>query len=182
MTQDDHKFPVMVYHKGQRIFSEGDPGDRVFLVKSGVVCVFRKEEGNRVILAHLKAGQILGETAIITGEPRSASAEAASACQLVAMTSNQMKDALDKSLPFIRALLDQILFRYREMEAKHQAKSAAMTSSLKEVRSLIRTWKEDDRRSANDVAVLLESIDVILQAATKKERYVALVPKGYMQL
>ena len=181
MTQDDQRFPIVDYKKGQRIFNEGDPGDKVFLVKSGVICVYRMEDNSKVILAHLKAGQILGETAIITGEPRTASAEAASTCQLVTMTSGQLKAALNNSLPFIRALLDQILCRYRDMEGKHQARNHNMASSLREIRSLIKTWREDNRGTASDVADLLDNIDIIIQAAIKKERYVALVPKGYMQ-
>ncbi|MBI9077271.1 MAG: cyclic nucleotide-binding domain-containing protein [Desulfatibacillum sp.] len=181
MEQEDQRFPIVNYKRGQRIFSEGDAGDRVFLVKSGMICVYRMEDNQKVVLAHLKAGQILGETAILTGEPRTASAEAASACQLVTMTSEQLKSALEKSLPFIRVLLDQILFRYRDTESKHLARNHNMATSFKEIRSLIRGWKESNRGASKEVGDLLENIDIIIQAAIKKERYVALVPKGYMQ-
>ncbi len=181
MDTDDKKFPIKDYKRGQRIFSQGDDGDRVFLVKSGAVCIFRMVDEEKVILAHLNAGQILGETAIITGEPRSASAEAATACQLVAMTSQQIQDALESSLPFIRALLDQILFRYRDMEKKHLARTQNLAVSLREIQSLTQGRKASNQGVPSELQGVLENIDVIIQAALKKERYVALVPRGYMQ-
>lgn len=180
MTRKDSVFPIIKFRKGETIFLKGDSGDKAFLVKSGVVCVYRMVKGEKIILAHLKAGQILGETAIITGEPRSASAEAAAICQLVTMSAVQIEKALEDGLPFIRALLDQIFFRYRDMEQKHLKRTKNMSASLKKIRLLLDESKKNNA-VPKDIEKLLENMDKITQQALKKEKYISLVPRGYMR-
>lgn len=182
MSRNKKDFPVLTYKRGRNIFNEGDEGDKAFLIKSGVVCVFRQSGDEKTILAHLGAGQILGETAIITGEPRTASAEAASSCQLVSMTAKQIKGALDQGLPFIQALLEQILQRYRDMEKKHIKRNREMSKSLKQIRADIENWKKSDVPAAPETRQFVDEMDQTARKALKKEKYVALDPKGYMRL
>jgi uncharacterized membrane protein len=62
---------------GQTIFSLGDPGNTMFIVKSGEVEVFlRDEDGERISLEFVQPGQIFGELSLLDDEPRSASAVA----------------------------------------------------------------------------------------------------------
>lgn len=68
------------------VFDEGDPGDAVFLIKSGVVRIYRLDrEGREQTLAFLEAGAWFGEMAIFDGLPRSAAAECLTPVKLLAI-------------------------------------------------------------------------------------------------
>jgi len=64
--------------KDQTLFRERDPGDRLFVVLSGVVEIGRTSGGERRIrLARLERGEMFGELSMFDEGPRSASATAA---------------------------------------------------------------------------------------------------------
>jgi CRP-like cAMP-binding protein len=54
------------YQKGQVVFSQGDPANRMFLLKAGRVKLSKiTEEGNEITLDIRKAGDFLGESMLI---------------------------------------------------------------------------------------------------------------------
>lgn len=58
---------------GQVVFQQGDPGERLCIVKSGVLEVVAAREGGEIApLAYLGEGEVVGELALLTGSPRSA--------------------------------------------------------------------------------------------------------------
>ncbi|MCK5690973.1 cyclic nucleotide-binding domain-containing protein, partial [Myxococcota bacterium] len=63
------------YAAGQVIFNEGDPGDALYLIRSGKVSIYttNKNLGVTFELATLSRGQVFGEMALLTEEKRSAS-------------------------------------------------------------------------------------------------------------
>lgn len=58
---------------GEMLFNQGDPGDSVFILVQGRLRVFLEAEGKRIPLGDVHRGEPVGEMALITGEPRSAS-------------------------------------------------------------------------------------------------------------
>jgi CRP/FNR family transcriptional regulator, cyclic AMP receptor protein len=66
---------------GDVIFSAGEPGDRVYVVRSGTVTI----EAEGLPLEELEPGGIFGELALIDASPRSATATATTACELVVL-------------------------------------------------------------------------------------------------
>jgi CRP-like cAMP-binding protein len=61
---------------GAELFREGDPGDGLFLVVSGEIDVVKRGPAGERSLAKLSTGAVLGEMALITSEPRSATCRA----------------------------------------------------------------------------------------------------------
>jgi len=61
--------------RGEIIFNEGDPGDRLYIIERGAATVTSGEAGRKV--AELGAGEAFGEMALISGDPRSARVSAA---------------------------------------------------------------------------------------------------------
>ena len=60
-----------------RLFFQGDPGNGLFVVASGLVkVVVTSEDGEEMVLVTLGPGEALGELAVVDGGPRSAAAEA----------------------------------------------------------------------------------------------------------
>lgn len=74
------------FASGQVVFTEGEPGDHVFVVRDGRVRVLMQSvHGEQVVLTVLGPGDTLGELSMIDGGPRSASAEAITAAELLAL-------------------------------------------------------------------------------------------------
>ncbi len=60
---------------GQTLYSAGDPGDSIYVVRSGEVELFFKNDtGDRIVLERARAGDFFGETSLMDGGPRTASA------------------------------------------------------------------------------------------------------------
>jgi Na+/H+ antiporter len=62
---------------GERLFAEGDRGDSLYVVARGAVHVLKRVGDEDVLIDVLGGGELLGEMALLTGAPRSATARAA---------------------------------------------------------------------------------------------------------
>lgn len=97
----------------QVLFRQGDPGDALYIVVTGQVRVLvsYNDQGTR-LLGELPAGELVGEMAVITGRPRSATVEACSACELVRVSRTAFDNLLERHpramLPVIRLLADRL--------------------------------------------------------------------------
>ncbi len=70
--------------RGETLFQKGDPGDRLFGVLSGRLKVYTTSpEGKEVTLNLFREGQFFGEIALLDELPRTADAEAMTACELL---------------------------------------------------------------------------------------------------
>ncbi len=62
---------------GKTIFSHGDPGDTMYIVRSGAVELsFKNDTGEKIVLEIARAGDFFGEISLLDGGPRTASAVA----------------------------------------------------------------------------------------------------------
>jgi CRP/FNR family transcriptional regulator, cyclic AMP receptor protein len=65
---------VVRFSAGQVLFNYGDPGDSLYVIRSGEVEVFFKDDtGERIVLETAKAGEVFGELSLLDGGPRTAS-------------------------------------------------------------------------------------------------------------
>jgi CRP-like cAMP-binding protein len=77
---------VREYAKNRMIFSEGEPGDELYIIQKGSVKITKIAEGNEVLLAVLKPGDIFGEMALLESKPRTACAISFEDCALLAVS------------------------------------------------------------------------------------------------
>jgi CRP/FNR family cyclic AMP-dependent transcriptional regulator len=83
--------------EGRILFEVGEPGDELYVVRSGSLELFVKDTaGQKIVLHTAHAGDMFGELALLDDEPRSATAVAAEATQLLVL------DRGDLSLLFRR--------------------------------------------------------------------------------
>jgi EAL domain-containing protein (putative c-di-GMP-specific phosphodiesterase class I) len=101
------------FERGEPIFSEGDAPDCAYLIEEGQVEIWVEQRGERLTLAYLGQGEILGEMAVIDRAPRSASATALGAVTATEIRADQLRERLDEADPILRALLIGLLSRYR---------------------------------------------------------------------
>ncbi len=81
---------------GQRIFNEGDPGNRLFIIAEGEVRVSRNVPGSgEEALAVLKPGACFGEMAVFDRSDRSTDAIANIDCKLITITRADFEMLMD---------------------------------------------------------------------------------------
>jgi uncharacterized membrane protein len=65
---------VASFPAGTPIFNYGDPGDGLYVIRTGAAEVFFKDDtGQRIVLERLGAGDMFGELSLLDGGPRTAS-------------------------------------------------------------------------------------------------------------
>ncbi len=83
------------YKVGHKLFSEGDPGDKFYIVIEGKVRIGRSIVGmGEEALDILGAGQYFGELALIDEGPRSADAIIHQSCALLSITQAEFEELL----------------------------------------------------------------------------------------
>ncbi len=76
---------------GQRIFSQGDPGDAMFIVQAGKVELFLHDRADqRVFLETVEPGGLFGELSLLDNQPRSATARAVDNSELLVVDRNDL--------------------------------------------------------------------------------------------
>ena len=105
------------YPKGSVILFEDDPGDALYLVKSGQVkVVLIGEDGREVILSVLGEGTFFGEMALLDDEPRSAHVIAMEDSIVLALRREDFRQRLRTSPEVAIALLRELSRRLRRAD------------------------------------------------------------------
>ncbi len=111
---------LLTFSAGQQVFKEGDPGDGVYVVKSGQVQISALvESGERYIFSTVGAGEMFGEMAVLDDKPRSASASAETDTVLYFVGREFILGLLRDSPEFSTALIHDISHRFREFSGKY---------------------------------------------------------------
>ncbi len=87
----------MTFHKGQKVFREGQQGSVAYMLKRGRVTLMRTIKNKRVILARIQPGQVFGEEGLLTGDKRLASAEVDEPTELIVLDQDLFQTLLLKS-------------------------------------------------------------------------------------
>jgi len=89
---------------GEVLFREGDPGDALYVIAEGEVSI-QAEGPPRVEMARLGAGAFLGEVALMTDQPRSATAIAGTPAELLRIDRGTLSRVLAAHGDVLRAVL-----------------------------------------------------------------------------
>jgi signal transduction histidine kinase len=105
---------VLRVEPGDIIFREGDPGDSLYLVGEGSVRISRAATtGEYEVLGYVESGNFFGATALLAGEPRSATATAVAPALIGAVKEETFQRILELApsrlhMNFLRAVTDRI--------------------------------------------------------------------------
>lgn len=100
-----------VFYANTKIFSEGEHGDRAYLIQDGQVEIVK----HGMVLATLGKGELFGEMALIDDKPRMASAKALADTSVVIISRDTFREKLEKADPFLRGLLNIFVRNIRNL-------------------------------------------------------------------
>ncbi len=110
---------TMTLAPGEVLFSEGDAGDRAYVVRSGRLEISRRFGSADVVIAIDGPGTIVGEMALIDDEPRSATVRALDPTELTVVPKEAFQFHLARTDPVIRMLLERFVTIIRSISAEN---------------------------------------------------------------
>ena len=100
---------VVTYKPGQVLVKQGDVGSAMYLVMQGKIAVeTERGAGTSITLAELGRGACIGEVALLTGGPRTATVKALDEVKVVAFEKHRVQRVID-TYPKVRALLEAMI-------------------------------------------------------------------------
>ncbi|MGH8583848.1 MAG: cyclic nucleotide-binding domain-containing protein [Gammaproteobacteria bacterium] len=141
------------FEAGATLFKEGDPGDCLHLIRTGSVTVSRLIGGEDRVLSYVAAGNYVGEMALLTDSPRSATVRAAGETETIRLEGPAFKALLERW----PSLLKRVREKARGILAERPAHTQARTAQRGDLVSFLVTqgiWE------ATDVLLIDESLCV----------------------
>ncbi|WP_256761821.1 Crp/Fnr family transcriptional regulator [Cohnella sp. WQ 127256] len=104
-----------IYKKGESIFFEGDEGDELYLVISGVIQIFQNNNSRDVIFSIFREGDFFGEMALLQNERvRSASARTIERSTLCILKKRDFIPLITSKPEIMIGILETALDRLRD--------------------------------------------------------------------
>ena len=144
------------FASGQEIFKEGDPGDGVYVVNSGLVEISGLVGPNvRHIFSQAAPGDLFGEMAVLDNKPRSACAVAREETTVSFIPRDDMLGLVGQSPALALALLQEISQRLREFNRQYISE-VLQTERLAVVGRFARSIVHDLKNPLNIISITAE--------------------------
>jgi CRP/FNR family cyclic AMP-dependent transcriptional regulator len=155
---------------GTRVFHEGDRSDACYIVREGSFRVTREHsDGRAITLATLGPGEVFGELAMLDGDTRSASAEALSDGELLALPATDVKGLLARH-PEISVKLVAALVRRLRAANERISRQSFQTVPSRVAGVLSQLVSETPRSGENgEVTIRMNQADLAQLAGTSRE-------------
>jgi CRP/FNR family transcriptional regulator, cyclic AMP receptor protein len=158
---------------GTRVFHEGDNSDACYIVKLGTFRVTREHsDGRAITLATLGPGEIFGELAMLDGDKRSASAEALTDGELLALPANDVRALLARHPEISLKLVAGLVRRLRAANVRLSKQSfQTVPSRVAGILSQLSREAQDGNggSAGGEVTIRMNQTDLAQLAGTSRE-------------
>lgn len=127
---------------GTILFREGEDGDRLYVIKSGLVRLTKRSMQKEILVEELGAGEFCGELSLVTSQPRTVTAVVAEDAALIQIDAAQFEQMVrsnsDISLRMLKKMsqrlththwrISTLSFRTTMARLVHQLRSEALRS------------------------------------------------------
>jgi CRP/FNR family transcriptional regulator len=170
------------FPKGARVFHEGDESDACYVIRDGEVRVTREHsDGRAIALATLGPGELVGELAMLDGEVRSASVEALTDVELLAIAATDMRGLLERNADITAKLVVALTKRLRETNERISRQSfQTVPSRVAGVLSQL-VSEESAEQGRDGVTIRMNQADLAQLAGTSREsvsRFLAVLERA----
>ena len=104
------------YANGDVIFSEGDPGDALYVIQFGQVRIVKRTPTVEIVLATLGPGEIFGEMSLFDQQERSASAVAVGEARVLTVDRRKFFASMSHDPTLAFKILSSMSARIRHLD------------------------------------------------------------------
>ena len=107
----ENRLNLKTYNSGDVIFREGDPGDSLYIIRSGFVKISKKHGDKEQIIGYLTQGNYFGEMALLETEKRTATISAFTKVELIQVLKEEFNMLLEADQRLAEDIKDIIIER-----------------------------------------------------------------------
>ena len=131
------------YPKNTILFMEGDSAGHLYIIESGMVCVYTEgEDGKQLILNYLSDGEYFGELALLDHNPRSASVVTQMECEITSISREDFSLFLKENPDLYESLMMQLVAKIRDLT--NNVKDMALLDVYGRVAQTLERLSNDD--------------------------------------
>jgi eukaryotic-like serine/threonine-protein kinase len=105
------------FRAGEVIIREGDPGDEAYIITSGTCIVYQGSSEEQIPLGEMRVGDVFGELAVFSGEPRTATVEAVTDVSLMVLEKHHFEEDLGMNF-WLGVVLRSLAERFLEISTE----------------------------------------------------------------
>jgi CRP-like cAMP-binding protein len=105
-----------VYSNGEIIFREGEQGDRMYVIQSGMVKVTKETPVGEIFVSTLGSGEIFGEMALFSRSTRSATVTALGNARVLGIDKKKLFSTISMAPTLVLKILESLSQRLRTIE------------------------------------------------------------------
>ena len=144
---------IQSFPPGKVIFTEGDVGDGLYVVRTGTVQISAfVNENERRILSRVESGDFFGEMAVVDNEPRSATAMAEKGTEIYFVPREVVFQMLERSPKLAVNLMREFSLRLREFN-RHYIREVLESERLTLVGRFARSIVHDFKNPLNIMGI-----------------------------
>lgn len=159
------------YPAGTRVFHEGDSSDACYIVRDGSFRITREHsDGRAITLATLGPGEIFGELAMLDGDKRSASAEALTDGEVLALPAGDVRSLLARHPEIALKLVAGLVRRLRAANVRLSRQSfQTVPSRVAGILAQLSREAEASNGGAEEITIRMNQTDLAQLAGTSRE-------------
>ena len=137
--------------KGEILFSQTDPANAVYVVRSGCVSIFLATlEGRELVINEMHTGDCFGELSLITDQPRSTGALARESSEVISIPRDVFLKGLEAEPELMRRVLETTALRLR-VSSERESALAFLDSSARIAKVLLQLDQQADNEGVISV-------------------------------
>lgn len=188
LPPDEPVIELLPLAKGQYLFRQGEPATSAYILNSGVIGIFKEQDGKKVPVFRVKKGEFFGEMAIIDGRPRRNSAMALEDCTLSLVSKEMIEEKLGASDPLVRMVVHMLTNSLRTVGEAYGPKGRNIADAARDIKeqarhisSYIEGFAQPDVRKegeplAKQLLQITGAIVAMIESAPELDRRTPAVP------
>ena len=122
---------IKTYNAGETLFAEGAPADGLHLIRRGSVMVVQSIGGREIVLSYVAAGHYVGEMALLSDSPRTATVRAAVKTETIMLQAKTFNEVLSRNATLRGGIQAGVLKRLSDnVKRESQAEPSNLISFL----------------------------------------------------